>query len=77
MIVLLIVLFVLEMVVHPGIKQWLLGAISGINTSFTQAGNTSSSAQPTGIPTQVVPRPIGGNCPPGFAFNPGTGQCQK
>lgn len=103
MIVLLIVLFLLEMVVHPGIKQWLASAISGVNSSFANAGNNASSAspnnplanvpilgwinqhfnsnlgqtQPTGIPTQVIPRPPGGNCPPGFAFNPGTGQCQK
>ena len=33
-IVLLIVLFLLEAVIHPGIKQFFAGAINGINASL-------------------------------------------
>jgi hypothetical protein len=32
--VLLVVLFALEAVVHPGIKQFVTGAISGISTAL-------------------------------------------
>jgi hypothetical protein len=34
---LLLLLLALEMVVHPGVKQWLSGTINGFNTALNSA----------------------------------------
>ena len=36
-IVLLIVLFALEMVIHPAVKGWVAGTINGFNTALNSA----------------------------------------
>ena len=77
-VVLLLVLFLLEMVVHPGIKQWITNVWGQISGALSTGLNSNSNAtKPAGHPSVSIPRPIGGNCPPGYSFNPGTGRCQK
>jgi hypothetical protein len=48
--------------------------LGGLNALFN---SNLGKPKPTGLPTQNVARPIGGNCPPGWSFNPGTGRCQQ
>jgi hypothetical protein len=47
--VLLVVLLALEAVVHPGIKQWINGTISAINTTFSGGSTHNGSFSILGV----------------------------
>lgn len=77
-IVLLLVLFALEAVIHPGIKQWIANVRGQVGGALNLGANSNSNAtKPAGLPSVSIPRPLGGKCPPGYSFNPGTGRCQQ
>lgn len=68
---LILVLLALEVVLHPAIKTWLSGLITGWNTALNSAANPTPS-QPTGNSSTQ-------QCPPGQKWVPipggTTGKC--